>query len=229
MDIQQIEALIKEAVRDADLHASEIPSIDLYVDQITSLTSDKLKEGADRFHDRVLTKTMINNYSKDGLISPIKGKKYSKEQFLQMLLVYSLKNTLSIGEIKRILQNVYALPSFDGKMLEEVYESFLAIKDNERGEIWDILQAFIQKNELDVADDADFFTMILGLASLSAYLKNAVQALLEARYPDLNAEKEREEQEKREVAKRQKEEKKEEKKAAKAKKDENASEGEGSV
>ena len=224
MDIQQIEALIKEAVRDADLHASEIPSIDLYVDQITSLTSDKLKEGADRFHDRVLTKTMINNYSKDGLISPIKGKKYSKEQFLQMLLVYSLKNTLSIGEIKRILQNVYALPSFDGKMLEEVYESFLSIKDSERGEIWDILQAFIQKNELDVADDADFFTMILGLASLSAYLKNAVQALLEARYPDLEPEKKEDAQRQKEEEKKEKKEKKEEKKAAKAKKDETSAE-----
>ncbi|MBQ7347435.1 MAG: DUF1836 domain-containing protein [Clostridia bacterium] len=226
MDIRQIEALVKEAVRDADLHAAQIPAIDLYVDQITSLTSDKLKEGAERFHDRVLTKTMINNYSKDGLISPIKGKKYSKDQILQMLLVYSLKNTLSIGEIKRILQNIYALPSYDGKMLEDTYERFLSIKENERGEVWEMLQEFIKKNELDIADDAGFFTMILGLASISAYIKNVVQALLEARYPDLNAEKERVEQEKKDETKRRKEEKKEEKKAAKAKEENTAVESE---
>lgn len=226
MDIRQIEALVKEAVRDADLHAAQIPAIDLYVDQITSLTSDKLKEGAERFHDRVLTKTMINNYSKDGLISPIKGKKYSKDQILQMLLVYSLKNTLSIGEIKRILQNIYTLPSYDGKMLEDTYERFLSIKENERGEVWEMLQEFIKKNELDIADDADFFTMILGLASISAYIKNVVQVLLEARYPDLNAEKERVEQEKKDETKRRKEEKKEEKKAAKAKEENTAAESE---
>ena len=68
MERQELEMLVREAVRDADLRAAEIPAIDLYVDQITSLTTDKLKEGAERFHDRVLTKTMINNYSKDGLI-----------------------------------------------------------------------------------------------------------------------------------------------------------------
>ena len=56
MEKTELELLIKEAVRDADLRAAEIPAIDLYVDQITSLTSDKLKEGAERFHDRVLTK-----------------------------------------------------------------------------------------------------------------------------------------------------------------------------
>ncbi len=221
MELHEIEALVREAVRDADLHPNEIPAIDLYVDQITSLTSDKLKEGADRFHDRVLTKTMINNYSKDGLISPIQGKKYSKEQFLQMLVVYSLKNTLSIGEIKRILQNVYEFPEYDEKMLESVYMRYLDIKEFERGHIWDELSAFIQKTDLNIAQNADYLTLILGLACMSSYFKNAAQALLEARYPDLNADRALEEQEKREEAKRQKvekkEEKKEKKKAAKSK------------
>ena len=221
MELHELEALVREAVRDADLHAKEIPAIDLYVDQITSLTDEKLKKGSARFEDRVLTKTMINNYSKDGLITPIKGKKYSKEQILQMLLVYSLKNTLSIGEIKRILQNVYALPNCSADMLENAYEHFLAIKQSERDGMWEQIQDFVTKNGLDVSDDTDYFTMLLGLASLSAYFKTVTQALLEARYPDLSAEREREEQEKREEAKRQKEEKKEEKKAAKNKKDEN--------
>lgn len=215
MDMQQLEALVKDAVNDADLHPDEIPSIDLYVDQITSLTSEKLKEGSERFHDRVLTKTMINNYSKDGLISPIKGKKYSKEQILQMLLVYGMKNTLSISEIKRILQNIYALPEYSAEMLENTYLRFLDIKEYERAEASHLFDLFVQGSELDPADDADFFTLILGLASMSAYIKNVVQALLEARYPDRAAEREREEQEKREEAKSQKKEKKEEKKAEK--------------
>lgn len=224
MDVQEMEALIRDAVNDADLRADEIPSIDLYVDQITSLTSDKLKEGSERYHDRVLTKTMINNYSKDGLISPIKGKKYSKEQILQMLLVYSMKNTLSIGEIKRILQNVYGLSSFDGAMLEEVWGRFLSIKELEREQACTLFERFLEQTALDPANDADFLTLLLGLSAMSAYIKSAVQALLEARYPDLSAERAREEQEKREEAKRQKEEKKEEKKAAKAKKDDTAAE-----
>lgn len=215
MEKKEIEALVADAVHDADLRPEEIPSIDLYLDQITSLMTDKLKEGSDRFCDRVLTKTMVNNYSKDGLITPVKGKKYSKEQILQMLLVYSLKNTLSIGEIKRILQNVYALPDFDGEMLESVYLRFLEIKELERRELCDLLLSFLEKTGLDPANDADFFTLILGLASMSSYLKNIVQALLEAGYPDVDAEKAREEQERRNEAKRQKEEKKAAAKVAK--------------
>ena len=224
MDVLEMKELIRDAVGDVDLRAEEIPSIDLYVDQITSLTSDKLKSGSPRFQDRVLTKTMINNYSKDGLISPIKGKKYSKEQIMQMLLVYSMKNTLSIGEIKRVLQNVYQLPECNGEMLEQVWSKFLGVKVLERDRASEMLVAFLEQTGLDPADDADFLTLILGLSAMSDYAKNAVQALLEARYPDLNAEREREEQEKKEEVRRQKEEKKEEKKAAKSKKDESAKE-----
>lgn len=215
MDVTKLEALVNEAVRDADLHPNEIPAIDLYLDQITSLMSEKLKEGSERFWDRVLTKTMINNYSKDGLISPVKGKKYSKEQILQMLLVYELKNTLSIGEIKRVLQSVYALPDFDGKLLERTYLRFLEIKEMERNEMAGFLQSFTDQYSLDVNEDADFFTLILGLSTMSSYLKNVVQALLEARYPDPDAEKQRGEQVKKEELKRQKEEKKAAAKAAK--------------
>lgn len=224
MDVQEMKELIRDAVNDVDLRAKEIPSIDLYVDQITSLTSEKLREGSPRFQDRVLTKTMINNYSKDGLISPIKGKKYSKEQILQMLLVYSMKNTLSIGEIKRVLQNVYRLPACNAEMLERIWSRFLDVKELERDRACDLLGTFLEQTGLDPADDADFLTLILALGAISDYAKNAVQALLEARYPDLNAEREREEQEKKEEVRRQKEEKKEEKKAAKSKKDEPAKE-----
>lgn len=212
MDMNQIKNLVGEAVRDADLRPEEIPAIDLYVDQITSLTSDKLKEGSPRFHDRVLTKTMINNYSKDGLLSPIKGKKYSKEQFLQMLLVYSLKNTLSIGEIKHVLQNVYALPDCDEKWLEASYARFLDVKECQRQELGELVERFVKKHDLDVACDADFFVLLLGLSALSSYLKNTVQSLLEVRYPDV----ETAAREKKEETKRQQ---KEERKAAKSKKE----------
>ena len=219
MDRTELELLVKEAVRDADLRAAEIPAIDLYVDQITSLTSDKLKEGADRFHDRVLTKTMINNYSKDGLISPIKGKKYSKEQILQMLLVYSMKNTLSIGEIKQILQGVYALPTYNTAMLESVWARFLDIKECERTEAWEAVQSFIDTHSLNTDDDSDFLTLILSLAAMSSYFKSIAQALLEARYPFVDTESKEEQKRQKEEEKKEKKEKKEEKKAAKKKDD----------
>ena len=211
MTQEEMKALVAEAVRDADLRPEEIPAIDLYLDQITSLIADKAADGSDRFADRVLTKTMINNYSKDGLISPVNGKKYNREQILQMLLVYSMKSTLSIGEIKRILQNVYASSDYDEKMPEEVYRRFLEIKERLRAKSFDCVSDCLTQWELDPASDADFLTLLLGLSAWSSYLKTTVQALLEARYLD-------EEELKKAIAKRQKEEKKAAKKAEKAEK-----------
>ena len=215
----ELKALLAEAVCDVDLHPREIPSIDLYLDQITSLADEKRKEGSPRFADRALTKTMINNYSKDGLLSPIKGKKYSKEQILQMLLVYEMKNTLSIGEIKRILQNVYALPEYDAASLERIYTRYLDVKEDERAATVGNVAAFADQADLNLENEEDFLVFLLSLSAMSSYLKNAVQILLESHYPDLNEEKTREEQEKKEAAKRQKAEQKAEKKASKSKKE----------
>lgn len=215
MNSTELQALLADAVQDADLHPREIPSIDLYLDQIISLTDEKRREGSPRFADRSLTKTMINNYSKDSLLSPIKGKKYTKEQILQMLLVYEMKNTLSIGEIKRVLQNVYALPDYNAAALERIYTRYLALKAEERTAAVSGVERLIEQTELSLADEEDFLVLLLSLSAMSSYLKNTVQALLEAHYPDLNLEKTRGEQEKKESAKRQKA----EKKAAKSKKD----------
>ena len=198
MDIREMEQLVKESVRDADLHPQEIPSIDLYLDQITCLVSEKRREASELFADRVLTKTMINNYSKDGLLSPIKGKKYSKEHILQMLLVYEMKNTLSIGEIKRILQNLYGLEEYSPQFLEGIYAEYLALKKAERENAWEQIRLFAETNALDVGKEEDFLALLLGLSAMSSYLKNAVQLLLAAHYPELIDEKAREEQEKQE-------------------------------
>ncbi len=219
MNMTELEALLAEAVRDADLHPQEIPSIDLYLDQITCLADKKRKEGSPRFADRALTKTMINNYSKDGLLSPIQGKKYSKEQFLQMLLVYEMKNTLSIGEIKRVLQNLYAQPEYDAAFLERIYSRYLSIKNDERAATVNGVAQFANQANLNLENEEDFLTFLLGLSAMSSYIKNAVQILLESHYPDLNEEKTREEQEKKEATKRAKAEQKAEKKAAKSKKE----------
>ena len=185
MNKAELEKIIEYAVKDADLTSKDIPSIDLYLDQIINLVSEKNAEGSEMFSDRTLTKTMINNYSKDGIIMPIKGKKYSKEHIIQILLVYSLKNTLSIGAIKRILQGVYE-DGFDGKRLAHGYDRYIGLKESNRGLSREIAENFAQDNEFDIENDDDFFAFLLGLVSLSADLKNISMALLEAKYPDLD-------------------------------------------
>jgi hypothetical protein len=230
MDKLKLEKLIEYAVGDTDLVSRDIPSIDLYLDQIINLVSEKNSLSTDMYRDRVLTPTMVNNYSKDGLIKPIKGKKYSKEHIIQMLVIYSLKNTLSIGAIRRILTGVYSEPvNFDGAALTEGYDRYIDLKERNRRETVEIVDKLLEENQLDMENDLDFFVALLGIVSLSADLKNTAIALLEDRYPDMEAvrkealEKERERirGEKAEAKKAKKEaeqEKAEAKEAKKAKK-----------
>lgn len=193
---------ITAAVTDADLADTDIPAIDLYLDQILSLVADKNAASAPRYRERTLTKTMINNYSKDGLISPITGKKYSRSHIVEMLLVYALKNTLSIDEIKRVLTGVREEGGFTGEDMIRAYHQFLSIKQTNRQRAGEVVQTMLGEDSLGVESDYDFFLSLLDILSLSAYLKEIGRELLEGRYKDLALRdqeiRQREEQEKKE-------------------------------
>lgn len=212
--------IVHDALNDAELKSQEIPSIDLYVDQIINLISEKLRDGSERYQERQLTKTMINNYSKDGLITPVKGKKYNKEQILQMLTVYTLKGTLSIGEIKRLLQGAYSVEGFDGQALQELYDKYLDIKDVNRDYAIKALDGIIERNSLDVQNDVDYISTVCALVSFSAQLRNIAQAMIDARFPEPEEpeddDKDTEKAGRKEEKKAEKAERKEEKRVEKA-------------
>ncbi|MBQ7338122.1 MAG: DUF1836 domain-containing protein [Clostridia bacterium] len=205
---EQLRALLAEAIRDANLHSQDIPAIDLYLDQIMNLVADAQGKGAAHFAERQLTKTMINNYSKDGLIMPVKGKKYTREHIVQMLLVYSLKNTLSMTEIKRILCDVYDkdVPLID------CYDGYLATKPDDRELCLAAVDTVISRHSYDMESDADYFKALLELCTLSDYFRCMAQAMLLSRYPDPEEKLQQEKDEKQQ----QKSAAKQQKKAAKA-------------
>ena len=141
---------------------------------------------------------------------------------IQMLLVYSLKNTLSIGAIRRILTGVYSQPiSFDGNKLTEGYDRYLALKERNRGETLAIVEKLIDEEGLSLDDELDFFVLLLGIVSLSADLKNTAISLLEDRYPDMEAIRREELERERERIREEKEEAKKAKKQADTEKAEN--------
>ena len=187
MNREELFKLAEEAVRDEELRSAEIPSIDLYVDQIINLVSDKNAKGAERYKDKQLTKTMINNYSKDGLIAPIKGKKYTKEQIIQILCIYSLKNSLSIGEIKRLLEGVYSIENYkeenNESALTETYDRYIDIKTDNRELAISVLSQLTEKHELKVEDDQDFILTVGALLSLSSFLREIARTMIDEKYP----------------------------------------------
>lgn len=86
--------------------SGDIPNIDLYMDQVTSFMEKQLNSTKRYEEDKILTKTMINNYAKNDLLpAPVK-KKYSKEHLLLLTFIYYFKNILSMKDIEMLLKPI---------------------------------------------------------------------------------------------------------------------------
>ena len=86
--------------------SSDIPNIDLYMDQVTTFMEKELKSTKRYEDDKILTKTMINNYAKNDLLPPPVKKKYSKEHLMILTFIYYFKSILSIGDIEKLLSPI---------------------------------------------------------------------------------------------------------------------------
>ena len=83
-------------LRDIDyINPEDIPNIDLYMDQVTTFMDARLASCKRSDDDKILTKTMINNYTKNNLLPPPEKKKYSKEHMFLLIFLYYFKNVLS--------------------------------------------------------------------------------------------------------------------------------------
>lgn len=112
------------------IEPSDIPNIDLYMDQVTTFMETKLSGYKRNDKDKILTKTMINNYAKAKLFpSPIK-KKYTKNHVMLLIIIYHLKNMLSINDIGHITAPVTKelAENPDSKILEKIYSTFVLMQ-----------------------------------------------------------------------------------------------------
>ena len=131
MDYSQELKEIFEASSSMDIiDITDIPDIDLYMDQVTTFMETKLSSFKRNKDDKILTKTMINNYAKAKIFpSPVK-KKYNKNHMMMLILIYHLKYMLSINDIKKLLSPVTneLNENPDSKILENIYKTFVEIQ-----------------------------------------------------------------------------------------------------
>ncbi len=102
--MKKTEELVEDILSDLDsfrnIEAGQVPDIGLYMDQVTSFMEENLSREKRYPDDKVLTKTMINNYTKNRLLPPSDKKKYSRDHVLILLFIYFYKNLLSFRDIE---------------------------------------------------------------------------------------------------------------------------------
>lgn len=160
----------------------DLPNIDLYMDQVTTFMESQLAKSKRYPEDKILTKTMINNYAKNHLLPSPEKKRYSREHMLLLIFIYYFKNILSISDIQTLLEPITEnYFKSDGDMdLNYIYNEVFSM---EKGQL-DILKEDlhrcydISQNTFQDADgeDSDFlktFSFIC-LLSFDVYMKKAM-------------------------------------------------------
>lgn len=160
----------------------DIPSIPLYVDQITSFMESQLQSARRHPDDKIMTKTMINNYTKNNLIPPPEKKKYSKEHVLLLIFIYYLKNILSIGDIQTLLTPItekYFLNQ-DSLSLTYVYDEVFSLEQDQMDrlvkevvrsyQIADTTFSDVPENEREFLNQFAF----IGMLAFDVYIKKQI-------------------------------------------------------
>lgn len=135
----------------------EMPNIDLYMDQLTTFMDERLKKTTRHPEsDKILTKTMINNYAKNDLLPPPTRKKYSKDHLILLIFIYYLKSILSINDIQTLLQPLkerFHL-SDDELNLSRIYETAYELQTEELEPVIEDLKKKYQRSLKTFDDDS---------------------------------------------------------------------------
>lgn len=116
------------------IKAADIPTIDLYMDQVTTFMEKKLRSTTrNPEEDKILTKTMINNYAKNNLIPAPIRKKYSKEHVLLLIFIYYYKGVMSISDIQYLLNPITEryFKTEEKFNLESIYEEVFSLEEKQ--------------------------------------------------------------------------------------------------
>ena len=167
-----------------NIQLEDIPGIDLYMDQLTTFMEEKLKKTT-RYpgEDKVLTKTMINNYAKNDLLPPPVRKKYSKDHLILLIFIYYYKSVLSINDIQTLLEPVkkrFHISDTEALTLSDIYKTICGQDDEEVDFLKeDIARKFKMSQKVftdapeETKDEMQLFSFI-SLLSYDVYVKKLI-------------------------------------------------------
>ncbi len=178
----------------------DIPNIDLYMDQVTTFMDEHLEACKRMDDDKILTKTMINNYTKNNFLPPPVNKKYSKEHMFLLIFLYYFKNVLSITDIQKIfrpLTDMFYNNRSRDVSLEEIYHTIFKMERIQTDNLTkDILRRFKHSQNLfpkaKDPEESDFLSRFafICLLSFDAYMKKQlVERMIDETLSDIEKDK----------------------------------------
>ena len=160
------------------IDSTKIPNINLYMDQVLSFMNENLEHNKRNSKDKILTKSMINNYVKNELIPKPENKKYYPQHIISLIYIFYLKQILPLEDVK-IIMNRYEEKHFN-ESINELYKVFLSSEREEvlklKNDLEDLAKN-IYEDCKDFDDDEIIFLFIMLLSSRANTYKVIIEKL----------------------------------------------------
>ncbi|MBS5794769.1 MAG: DUF1836 domain-containing protein [Clostridiales bacterium] len=177
MNENEILNILKEYIEIEDISADKIPNIELYMDQVTTFIEDNLKYYKRNDEQKIMTKTMINNYIKDKILDPPNKKKYNKNHLILLILIYYLKPILSINDIGLILKNKQG-------NIADIYDKFIAYKKVSDNKFYNDMENFIKDIQKNEDDDTSLILFLLNIINEASQRKYLAEKIIDLYFKD---------------------------------------------
>ena len=163
----------------------QLPDFSLYMDQVLSYMDRQVI----RFDEEdTLTASMVNNYTKSGLVPRAEGKKYNRTHLAYLTAICVLKHVMSTRDMDLLIRE-----ELQDRPVREGYDAFRRSLDKALNITADELAARMGEEELDdpaLADAAIHFALLSYAAGVAG--SRCVALLRERKGPEPKGKKEKE-------------------------------------
>lgn len=166
--MKEHEAWLRNLGLEKQVLVGDIPKIELYIDQVIQLFEEIFQDTKRNSDEKILTKTMINNYAKGKLFYSIPNKKYSRNHIMLISLIYQMKSVLSINDVKQVLEGINEKAMQKEWDLENFYAGFLELQQSNVEIFKDMFrkQSEEAEHQADGLGDVEELEEVLLIASL---------------------------------------------------------------
>ena len=178
-----VSSMLRKMTKLNYIKPGDVPGINLYMDQVTTFMESHLGNLKRSPDDKVLTKTMINNYAKNHLLPSPDKKKYSRNHMILLTFIYYFKNVLPINDIKTLMSGITEKNFAAGSKPElvEIYREVIRyqpeIMEQVRANL-DVVEnlaedSFAKVNKNEEKEELKLFTLLC-LLSFDVYIKKTL-------------------------------------------------------